>query len=64
MKIIKPGNLPEEKEYRAQCNNCNCVFEFKRGEAKIDSSGSYRNETYLTIGCPTCMKLVYVDISR
>jgi len=63
MKIIKPGNLPEDKLYVADCKNCKCIFEFKRGEAKTDYSGACRNETYLTISCPTCKMPVYLDIS-
>jgi len=34
MKIIKKGKRPEDKVYRAECNNCSTEIEFKYSEAK------------------------------
>lgn len=34
MQIIRRGNLDKERSYRAECPNCTCLFNFKRGEAE------------------------------
>lgn len=60
MKVIRPGKLPEEKTYQGTCHHCECLFEFVRKEAEFEST--CRNEDYLKVGCPTCKRLVYVQI--
>ena len=50
MEIIKPGNLPGEKEYQITCFNCGCVFKFKKKEAK--ETHCQRDGSFLSINCP------------
>jgi hypothetical protein len=59
MRIIKEGQIPTEKLYEGTCGYCATVFEFKAGEATLVSD--QRNGDCLTIGCPKCAKLVFVD---
>ena len=58
MRIIKQGQLPEEKVYQTTCMHCKTVFEFKRHEGTVES---HRNEDYVSVNCPFCHKQMYVD---
>jgi len=52
MEIIRRGSLPEDKQYKSTCNNCDTLFSFTRGEARhIDDQ---RDGDYLVINCPVC----------
>ena len=57
MRIIEKGFLPDHEVFAATCQYCKTKFEFYRHEAshKMD-----RNESYLSIRCPTCSKNVTV----
>ena len=62
MKIIKQGQLPQNKRYRSTCSNCGTRFEFKAGEAKFISDqcdgGCYE------VKCPYCQKSCFVSLSN
>jgi len=60
MKIITPGNLPEEKIYKTTCSNCKCVFEFAKKEGSIHSD--QREGSWIEISCPFCGKTCIVTI--
>ena len=62
MKIIIPGELPQNKVYKATCRNCKGMFEFTREEALLHSC--QRNGSSLVINCPTrgCNKEVWVNL--
>jgi hypothetical protein len=60
MRVIRPGVLPDTKEYYGHCVYCHCAFTFMRGEAKFEST--CRNEDYLKIACPTCKREVWVRL--
>lgn len=62
MEIIEPGQIPEEEVFTGQCTRCRCKVRFKRSEAKYRSSP--RNETFLTVKCPTakCGNEIWVEI--
>lgn len=64
MKIIKEGRLPRAKVYRAECNNCGTIFEFKKEEAQYTSD--QRDGDFLTIGCPLplCSRRTTIYTSR
>ena len=58
MKIIKRGQIPEEKVVRFTCRNCDSVMEATRNEYTVHN---HRNETILSILCPVCTADVYAD---
>lgn len=51
MEIIEEGNIPEDEVFEGRCTRCRCKVRFKRHEAKYHAAP--RNETYLTVKCPT-----------
>lgn len=63
MKIIKYGNLPVEKEYQHDCENCGTRFSFVESEANVLNIG---NELFLTIRCafPKCHTIAVVRNSE
>lgn len=52
MKIIKEGNLPEDKQKRETCYNCKTVFEY----VKADVQSDFRDGDYIV--CPKCGKFI------
>jgi hypothetical protein len=54
MRIISPGQLPEEKLFKGTCSNCKTVFECKRSEGKFSSD--QRDGSMLEVTCPFCNK--------
>lgn len=52
MRVIKQGQLPEEKLYTITCFNCKTQFEFARKEAQYQSD--WRDGDFLRIDCPLC----------
>lgn len=52
MKILKQGQLPENRVYQATCNNCKTEFEYRQAEAKVVYD--QRDGNYLAINCPLC----------
>ena len=57
MKIISRGVPPESLNYRATCNDCNSVLEFKKGEARVEND---RNEIVYVLKCPVCSKEIWI----
>jgi len=51
MKIIKRGELPQNKIYQAKCHRCKTIFEFEKHEARPFND---RGEMVLAIDCPVC----------
>jgi len=62
MKVIKRGQKPEERIYRATCNNCKSVLEFTAGEAKYNSD--QRDGDFSSVDCPVCGSNVTVQTSQ
>jgi uncharacterized protein with PIN domain len=60
MKIIKQGELPEEKEYSATCSNCKTEFEFLRKEGKVHFD--QRDGNSVVVKCPLCQKSCWVNM--
>lgn len=58
MKIIKPG-VVTPMTFRMQCDECGCIFEFNNTEAKYD-----QREDSHWVGCPTCRKALYVNLTN
>lgn len=54
MRIITPGQLPEEQIFKGTCHYCKCVFECKRAEGEYHQASSQRDDNYLSVKCPTC----------
>lgn len=52
--IIQRGELPEEKEYQAQCHKCKSVLSWKKKDARIDFPGDQRDGPFTQINCPVC----------
>nr|WP_314367276.1 hypothetical protein [uncultured Acinetobacter sp.] len=57
MQVIKRGIPPESLNYRASCNGCHSVLEFKKGEARAVND---RNETVYVVKCPVCTKEIWI----
>ncbi len=53
MKIIKKGEIPEDKIIHKTCYNCKTEMEFQKKEEKSDSNGTYVN-------CPLCKSRVII----
>jgi hypothetical protein len=49
---IKPGIVPAEIKYTADCTRCTCRFEFTGADGKI--AGDQRDGDFITVDCPTC----------
>lgn len=60
MKIIEKGRRDSEEVYQGLCLGCDTKVEFRRKEAKIFADS--RNDTYLTVECPVCAKIIYVTL--
>lgn len=58
MRIIRRGELPEEKEYEYTCKNCSTYFVFYKKEVKKETT---RNEHYYIVRCPLCKKDIFID---
>lgn len=59
MKIIKKGTIPNTTR-RLTCCYCGCVFECDANEYRYHSS--QRDGDWVEANCPTCGKVVAVDI--
>ena len=62
MKIIKKGNIPEEKIYRSECYNCKTEFEFQAREAKL--TRDQRDGDFLTVDCPLCGVSAHANVQK
>lgn len=51
MKIIKKGQLPEERVYVGECDNCHTVMEAKQSELRYNA---WRNEGCYFANCMLC----------
>ena len=61
MEIIKQGDLERlRKTKEFNCPACGCIFRADQNEYK-HSWGGY-NEEYYTCECPTCKRLVYLEV--
>jgi endogenous inhibitor of DNA gyrase (YacG/DUF329 family) len=60
MKILKRGKRPEDKVYRAECNNCGTEVEFKYTEAK--HTFDQRDGDFLTVKCPVCKQPIHTGV--
>lgn len=58
MKIIRQGQIPEERIIRKSCKRCKTLFEFPLKEAK--RTFDQRDGDFTTIKCPTCKELIYL----
>ena len=52
MRIIREGQLPEDKIFRGTCSTCKTEFECKRHEGKYISA--QRDGDFLEVECPKC----------
>lgn len=50
VKIITPGNLPQNDVFKATCSSCQAVYEFARHEARL--STDQRDGDALITKCP------------
>lgn len=60
MRIIKQGNLPEDRPYQTVCRNCNTEFEFLQKEAELVFD--QRDGNFLKIKCPVCSNKCAVGV--
>lgn len=62
MKIITPGVLPNKTVHQGLCLKCKAVVEFTTDEATPHHTP--KNETYLSVKCPTkdCGQDINVEI--
>lgn len=60
MKILKRGELPQDKVYTWECSKCYSIMEATRGEA-LRTDMSPKNECYIIFKCPVCGNEEYVD---
>lgn len=51
MKVLKRGELPEDKIHNIICHNCKSELEFYEKEARLVND---RNEICLVVTCPVC----------
>lgn len=58
MKIIKRGQIPENKTIRVKCNFCETEFEFQAKEAELVYD--QREGDAYKIGCPVCGRAVWI----
>lgn len=58
MKIIKRGELPEEKVYQETCSRCKSELEFKAGELRSSPDPRDQGECYVM--CPVCNSHLWV----
>lgn len=58
MKIIKRGELPEEKTYQETCSRCKSVLEFQAGELRPSPDPRDQGECFVC--CPVCQHTMWV----
>ena len=63
MRIIKVGQIPEEKMYEKTCFNCKTVFEFQGKEAVKHYALNVLDADCYMIHCPHCNELCYITIN-
>lgn len=51
MKIISRGVVPQDRQFRKECNSCHTIFEFSRKDGDLQND---RNEIVLVVRCPVC----------
>lgn len=56
MKVIRRGQVPEERVYRVICNRCKTEIEFEQREATYHPD--QRDGDFLSITCPVCMSQI------
>lgn len=61
MKIIKRGQIPEEKVYNKTCGRCHSELEFQQKELTHVDSDDQRDSNLGTISCPVCGDLIYAS---
>lgn len=54
MKIIKQGQLPEDKIWRGKCHYCKTEYECTLKDGKI--THDQRDGSFLRVTCPFCKK--------
>ena len=52
MRIIKRGELFQDKLYQVTCHTCETVFEFKCSEAKVEYTDRPNDSPCFVIPCP------------
>lgn len=55
MKIIKWGEIPEEKPMRFQCMRCKTIFEAERNERELVFD--QRDGNFWKSNCPVCLQM-------
>lgn len=60
MKVLKQGQLPGDKKYRATCMNCKSEIEFQRKEAEWVAD--QREGDFLRVSCPVCQQRIHVSV--
>lgn len=50
VEIIKAGELPSEKIYKATCNHCHTIFSFQEKDASLKFD--QKEGDYMVISCP------------
>jgi hypothetical protein len=59
IKIVRRGELPEEKIYRGTCSYCKTEFTFNGSDGKFRSD--QRDGDYYEIDCPLCCRGVFAS---
>lgn len=54
MKVIKLGNIPEDKVYKDTCKTCDTGVEFTLKSPKVFERESQRDGTFIEWTCPVC----------
>ncbi len=58
MRIIKYGQIPEERVWRGKCRICNSIIEAQQDELKLTQDS--RNEIHGEAVCPVCGKNMFL----
>jgi phage FluMu protein Com len=58
VEVLVRGKIPEEKDVEAQCSHCKSMLRFKASEGE---RSFHRNESYLSVKCPVCARVVCVE---
>lgn len=56
MNIISKGIPPTERVYRAMCNSCKTVVEFKQSEGEMSDD---QRDNFISVQCPVCPSKIY-----
>lgn len=62
IRIIKLGQIPEDKVYQGKCHKCKTEVEFTLKTIGVTKETSHMDGTYAIWNCPLCLTRIFTNI--